>query len=102
MLSECASTFLAVYVCGAVAILGNRFGWWSNIVACVVGAVAMTGLCSLPTTLSDLTKLAVLIVFTALLKWLGSDYTEFVATPATLASEQPAIEDVFDFQEVLS
>jgi len=49
-------------------------------------------------------KLVVLIGFTALLRWLSSERRAFVATatPATLASEQPAIEDVFDFQEVLS
>ncbi len=102
MLIEIGCTFLAVYACGAVAVLGNRFGWWANIVACVVGAVAMTGLCSLPTALSDVAKLVVLIGFTVLLRWLGSDYSEFVATatPTTLASEQPAINDLFEFVEV--
>lgn len=100
MLIEIGCTFLAVYACGAVAVLGHRFGWWANIVACVVGAVAMTGLCSLPTTLSDLAKLVVLIGFAALLRWLGGERSKFVGTPATLASEQPAIEDIFDFQEV--
>lgn len=102
MLIECASTFLAVYICGAVAIVGNRFGWWSNMIVCVVGAVAMTGLCSLPTALSDVAKLVVLVSFTALLRWLGNESSEFVSTNTTAAyaSEQPSIEDVFDFQEV--
>ena len=102
MLIEIGCTFLAVYACGSVAVLGNRFGWWSNIVACVVGAVAMTGLCSLPTSLPDVAKLVVLIGFTALLRWLSSERRAFVATatPATLASEQPVIDDLFEFVEV--
>lgn len=73
MLIEIGCTFLAVYACGAVAVLGNRFGWWNNIIACVVGAVAMTGLCSLPTTLPDIAKLVVLIGFAALLWWIGHE-----------------------------
>jgi len=102
MLIEIGCTFLAVYACGVVAVLGNRFGWWANIVACVVGAVAMTGLCSLPTSLPDVAKLVVLIGFTALLRWLGGEHRAFVAaaTPPTLASEQPAIDNLFEFVKV--
>ena len=111
MLTECASVLLIICVCGAVAIVGNRFGWWANIIVCTVGAVLMTCLFSLATTLPDPAKALVLVAFTALLWWVGNERSEFVLRQAqepavgersrTYANEQPAIDDIFDFQEVI-
>lgn len=86
LLFECSSVLLIVCVCGALAIVANRFGWWSNILVCVLGAVVMTSLFALATTLPDVAKFVVLGAFAALLWWLGN--------------EQPAIDDLFDFQEL--
>ena len=101
MLTECAGVALIVCVCGGVAIVGNRFGWWANIIVCTVSAVAMTCLFSLVTTLPDPAKALVLVAFTALHWWLGNERSEFLTNrQATNASEQPVVDDVFEFEEV--
>ena len=77
---ECSSVLLIVCVCGALAIVGNRFGWWSNMLVCVLGAVVMTSLFALATTLPDVAKFVVLAAFTALLRWLGNEHVTTVAS----------------------
>ena len=85
LLFECSSVLLIVCVCGALAIVGNRFGWWRNILVCVLGAVVMTSLFALATTLPDVAKFVVLAAFTALLRWLGRENVVDVSI------EQPAV-----------
>lgn len=100
-LIEYATVFLAVYACGALAILGNRFRWWSNIIADLAGGVVMVGILYTVTPLDGFAAGFLTPLFAALLWWLADEHPTFVASQAaSYASEQPTIEEVFEFEEV--
>lgn len=82
MLFEYSLVALIVCVIAALCVIGHRLGLWNSWLMCAAGAFTFVILLSLATTLSPFANGFIMAALTALLRWLGSEHSEFVATAA--------------------
>lgn len=82
MMTEIGLMIIVLNVVAVAIVYGNRLGWWKNWLMCATGAFSFSILLSLATTLSPFANGFIMAAITALLRWLGSEHSEFVATAA--------------------
>ena len=80
MMTEIGLMIIVLNVVAVAIVYGNRLGLWKNWLMCAAGAFTFVILLSLATTLSPFANGFIMAALTALLRWLGSEHSEFVAT----------------------
>ena len=101
LLTECASVALTVCMIALISVRGNRIGLWNSWLTCAAGGFTFVVVLNSVTPISGFASGFIMAGLTALLYWLGHERVAYVAPKSPVyASEQPAIDDIFDFQEV--
>ena len=80
MMTEIGLMIIVLNVVAVAIVYGNRLGLWKNWLMCATGAFSFSILLSLATALSPFAIGFIMAAFTALLRWLGSEHSAFVAT----------------------
>jgi len=100
MINEVLLLLLIALGCDAMMLYASQNGWLRAPAVCALFGAVFTGLIRLVLNLPDWLSLAALLTFSALLFFLGRQHTVQPNASTTYASEQPSIDEVFDFQEV--
>lgn len=95
-------TLIVIWMC----VIGDWLGLWNSWLLCIAGGftaalLACTQAAALSKDEQILLVVGVTLTLAALLRWVGVGHTiQATEQMRTLASDQPAIDDVFDFEEV--
>lgn len=107
MLFDSLMIILITLVIAVMCAIGDLVGLWNSWLLCVAGGftaglLASTQAAALSKDEEIFLVVGVTLALGALLRWVGAGHTTQAPTMTerTYANDQPAIDDIFDFEEV--